>query len=786
MTKQTNKTTFKKQVFIMWVLFFCIPILSALFFMGVSKGILGIMPTFEQLENPNTFLATEIISEDKQILGKYYRENRSNIHYEDLPQNIKNALVATEDVRFEEHSGIDLRALVRAITKLGKDGGGSTITQQLAKNLFTIKEAELKKLKGTEFEYKPTILERIMHRRIKQKFKEWVIAVQLEKRYTKEEIFTMYLNTVEFSDNAFGIKSAARTYFNKLPKELNTEESAVLVGMLKAPYFYNPRLNKANSIHRRNVVLYQMNAFGYIDQATKDSLQAKDLTLDFQRAAHTEGLAPYFREELRKEMAKWVKANPKPDGSFYDVYGDGLKIYTTINYKMQAHAESAVNEHLSDMQDIFFKTWEGRNAWKEFEEAKWKKHAKVWTTLQKNVKKSFKSRGMTDKEAEKYINTERKMTVWSWHGNIDTTMTPLDSVMYYRMFLQTGFLAVDQKTGAIKAWVGGANINHFQYDHVNKNTKRQVGSTFKPLIYTLAIQDLGYSPCFRVPNEPVTFETGNPIWPIPKNWTAKNSGGEYGSEHSLTNKEGKITIRNGLKGSVNSVAAYLMFHLNPNTVLNFSKKVGIESEIPPVPSVCLGTPDISLTELVGAYTMFSNEGYSSKPFFISKIEDSHGNTLFENEIQRTQSISKETAYIMTEMLRNVVDESGGTGHRLRFKYKTPYSLEIAGKTGTTQNNSDGWFVGFTPDLLAGTWVGCDDRFIHFRQTKYGQGASTALPIFAKFINKVYADTTLSYSIKSKFPNAPRDLDVTFDCKSAHNTGNEDNIENSGAAGNEYD
>lgn len=757
MTAIKEKKTFKRYIFLLWLLFFVAIVFNVMFFMGVSKGILGEMPTFEQLENPNSFLATEILTEDGEILGKYYRENRSNVRFDELPQNIKDALVATEDARYESHSGIDLRALVRAISKLGSDGGGSTISQQLAKNLFTIKEAEDRKLKGTEYEYKPTILERILPTRIKQKLKEWVISVQLEKRYTKEEIFTMYLNTVEFSDNAFGIKSAARTYFNKIPLELNTEESAVLVGMLQAPWRFNPRVHNEASQRRRNIVLYQMHAYGYIDKATKDSLQAKELKIDFQKAAHTEGLAPYFREELRKELTKWAKNNPKPDGSNWDIYGDGLKIYTTLNNTMQKHAEDAAWEHLSEMQELFFKKWKDRNPWKEFEEAPWKKHAKVWTALQENTIKTFVSRGLTKKQATEYINTPKEMSVWSYKGNIDTTMTPIDSVMYYRMFLQTGFLAIDQKTGAIKAWVGGININHFQFDHVNINTKRQVGSTFKPFIYTLAIKEKGYSPCFRIPNEQVTFETGDPIWPIPKQWTAKNSDGKYG---------GFLSIKDGLKGSVNTIAAYQMHQLNPTLVQDFAKKLGITSDIPPVPSVCLGTPDISLTELVGAYSVFSNNGYQSKPFFISRIEDSHGKVIASFEPIQTEALDKETAYIMTQMLRNVVDESGGTGHRVRFKYKLPMSLEIAGKTGTTQNNSDGWFIGFTPDLLAGTWVGCEDRYVHFRSTANGQGASTALPIWAKFMDKVYSDTTLGYDKSSKFQKPSGDLSVTFDCDAA--------------------
>jgi len=757
MTANTEKKSYKRYIFLLWLLFIFGILFSIIFFFGVSKGLLGEMPTFEQLENPTNFLATEVISEDGEILGKYYRENRSNVRFDELPQNIKDALIATEDARFEQHSGIDLRALIRSITYLGRKGGASTLSQQLAKNLFKTRD------------YSKTFIGKIQPK-IASKLQEWVIAVQLEKRYTKEEIFTMYLNTVEFSDNAFGIKSSAQTYFNKLPIDLNTEESAVLVGMLKAPWKYNPRVHKEVSKHRRNVVLFQMNSYEYLSKEEKDSLQALDLVLDFQKGTHTEGLAPYFRENLRIQLKKWIKENPKPDGTEWDIYGDGLKIYTTINYKMQKHAEDAVEEHLSGMQKLFFKKWKNRNPWKEFEEEKWKKHAKVWTKLQDDTKKTFISRGIKEDKVEEYINTPRKMSVWSWDGYIDTIMSPIDSVMYYRMFLQTGFLAIDQHTGAIKAWVGGINYKHFQYDHVNINTKRQVGSTIKPFIYTLAIKDKGYSPCMKVPNEKVTFEKGDPIWPIPKPWTAKNASGKYGRELNLADKNGMITIKNGLKGSVNTVAAQLMHELNPTTVQNFLKKLGITSDIPPVPSVCLGTPDISLTELVGAYSTFSNKGYQSKPFFITRIEDSHGNLIATFEAEQTEALDKETSYVMTQLLRRAVDEGGGTGHRIRFNYKIPMSLQIAGKTGTTQNNSDGWFVGFTPDLLAGTWVGCEDRYVHFRRTENGQGASTALPIWAGFMKRVYADSTLinsqtkePYNIKSRFPKPSGELSITFDC-----------------------
>lgn len=742
MAKTQKKINFKKPIIVLWVVFFIGIFSLMLFFYGVSKGLLGKMPSFAEIENPNSELATEIFSADSDIpIGKYFSKNRSNAQAHELPQNLIDALVATEDVRFYQHSGIDLKRSISAIVFLGKRGGGSTITQQLAKNLFhDIPQSKLG--------------------RIGQKIKELVMSVMLERTYTKEEILTMYLNTVDFVHNSYGIKSAAKTYFNKEVENLSIEESAVLVGMLKAPSKYNPISNMENSMQRRNVVLYQLHNYDYISKELKDSLQALPIVTDYKATNHINGLAPHFREQLRLWLKEWATSHVNPStGEPYNIYKDGLKVYTTIDSRMQQHAEDAVHEHLSEWQNEFFKHWKNRDPWEYYDkydrEASYAKQSEV---LVNKVMKIFKSNdsSLSDSAAHALITTPREMSIWSHNGMIDTVLSPLDSVKYYKMILQTGLMAVDPQTGYVKAWVGGANFEYNQYDHVNKNTKRQVGSTFKPLIYTLAIKEKGYSPCFKVPDLPICFEANDARWPILKQYCPKNSDGE---------SDGMMAIKDGLAASKNQVTAYLMHELSAQAVVEFAKKMGIESEIPPYPSICLGVADISVYEMIRAYTTFANKGTSNEPIFVSRIEDSHGNVIEEFFAESTAALDEETAYVITQMMRNVVDGPPGqvTGARVRFKYNIPKSLEIAGKTGTTQNNSDGWFMGFTPDLLAGVWVGCDDKFIRFRSTSLGQGASTALPIWAKFIDKVYKDTSLNYNFDSTFEAPLEELSVELDC-----------------------
>ena len=742
MAKTQKKINFKKPIIVLWAMFFIGIFSLMLFFYGVSKGLLGKMPSFAEIENPNSELATEIFSADSDIpIGKFFSKNRSNAQAHELPQNLIDALVATEDVRFYQHSGIDLKRSISAIVFLGKRGGGSTITQQLAKNLFhDIPQSKLG--------------------RIGQKIKELVMSVMLERTYTKEEILTMYLNTVDFVHNSYGIKSAAKTYFNKEVENLSIEESAVLVGMLKAPSKYNPISNMENSMQRRNVVLYQLHNYDYISKELKDSLQALPIVTDYKATNHINGLAPHFREQLRLWLKEWATSHINPStGEPYNIYKDGLKVYTTIDSRMQQHAEDAVHEHLSEWQNEFFKHWKNRDPWEYYDkydrEASYAKQSEV---LVNKVMKIFKSNdsSLSDSAAHALITTPREMSIWSHNGMIDTVLSPLDSVKYYKMILQTGLMAVDPQTGYVKAWVGGANFEYNQYDHVNKNTKRQVGSTFKPLIYTLAIKEKGYSPCFKVPDLPICFEANDARWPILKQYCPKNSDGE---------SDGMMAIKDGLAASKNQVTAYLMHELSAQAVVEFAKKMGIESEIPPYPSICLGVADISVYEMIRAYTTFANKGTSNEPIFVSRIEDSHGNVIEEFFAESTAALDEETAYVITQMMRNVVDGPPGevTGARVRFKYNIPKSLEIAGKTGTTQNNSDGWFMGFTPDLLAGVWVGCDDKFIRFRSTSLGQGASTALPIWAKFIDKVYKDTSLNYNFDSTFEAPLEELSVELDC-----------------------
>lgn len=703
-----------------------------LFFIFISLGVFGELPSFEELENPDTALATEIITTDGEVIGKFYAQNRSNITFRQLPPNLVNALLATEDIRFYEHTGVDLRALMRVVTGVlmvsGK-GGGSTLTQQLAKNLFPRENLS-----------KPGLILR--------KFKEWVIAVKLEKSYTKQEILAMYLNTVEFSDNAFGIKSAAQTYFGKPVDSLRPEESAVLVGMLKAPYQFNPRLHPQASRDRRNVVLAQMNKYDFLTDEEKDSLQAQPILLDYHPVSHEEGPAPYFREHLRLFLKQWCEENRKPDGNKYNIYKDGLKLYVTLDSRMQRYAEQAQKEHLTEMQAVFYNYWKGKDPWKNF--------PKEWQAIYNShpLVSEMKKAGKSESQILKAMSKPLKMKVFAYPKEKDTIMSRIDSIKYHRMVLQNGFMAVDPATGAIRVWVGGVNYKYFQYDHVNKNTRRQIGSTFKPFVYTVAIRDKGYSPCFQVPNQPVTFEANDPRFGLITDWTPKNSDAKYG---------GMMSLKRGLANSVNTITAYLMHEMTPDAVIQLVKDMGIEAEIPRQPSICLGSADISLFEMTGAYTTYVNKGVYSEPIFITRIEDKNGNVLQEFMGKQNEVLDEQTAYVMVDLLRNVVN--GGTASRLRYKFKL--FNDIIGKTGTTQNYSDGWFMGATPDLVAGSWVGCDDRYIRFASMQNGQGASTALPIWGKFFQKVFADSArfgqeVNYYSRFEAPKDP--ITIELDCR----------------------
>lgn len=694
----------------------------------LAVGVFGALPTFEELENPNSLLASEVYSSDMKTLGKYFRENRVNIHYHDLSPNIINALKATEDVRFEEHSGVDVRGLLRVLVKTvvlqQGSGGGSTITQQLAKNLFPRGESLSKP------------------RLIIRKVKEWIIAVKLERNYTKHEILAMYLNTVEFGNNAFGIRSACTTYFQKDTKDVTLEEAAMLIGLLQAPSLYNPVRNPQNAINRRNTVIGQLEKYNFITEQQSDSLQKVPIKLNFQPDSHTSGLAQYFREVLKQDLMKWCKEHKKADGSPYNLYRDGLRIYTTVDSRMQQFAEDAVNTHMAELQKTFFDHWKGRVAWDD--------HPEIIEDAMKRSDRyiDLKAKGVSEVKIKVELNKKVKMKVFTWKGERDTLLSPMDSIKYYKMFLRTGFMAMEPQTGFVRAWVGGNDYKYFQYDQV-KDGKRQVGSTFKPFLYTVAMQE-GYSPCYEVPNVPVTI-----IDKAGVAWTPSNSDGKYG---------GMLSLKEALANSVNCVSAYLMKQFGPDAVIQVARKMGITSPLEPFPSLALGTADVSVYEMVGAYSTFANKGVWTEPNYILRIEDKNGVVLQDFVPRKVEAISEETSFLMLNLMQGVT--TFGTGARLRGS-KYGFTNPIAGKTGTTQNQSDGWFMGITPELVAGCWVGCEDRAVHFRTTQLGQGANTALPIWGLFMKKVLADPDLNYS-KGDFDRPEKPLGVEMDCSKYKN------------------
>ena len=734
----------KKKIIIIWLIILS-PFLAIFSFVNLASfEFFGPLPTFDQLENPSSNLATEIISVDSVVIGKYFFENRTSSTKQDIPDNFIDALIATEDIRFRSHSGIDVKSLARAIIGVffgdGQTGGASTITQQLSKMLFTKTPAS-----GVE--------------RIKQKLKEWVISAKLERRYTKDEILLMYLNRFDWVNNAVGIKSAARVYFNKKTQNLNVQESAMLVGMLKNPSLFNPNRRLELTTKRRDVVLSQMKKYSFITDTLYDSLVKTPIVLDFKKASHNEGLAPYFREYLREKMKKWCSTKIKPDGSRYNLYTDGLKIYTTIDSRLQKFAEEAVETHISSLQNDFYNHWKGyTNAPfpKDFEQEQI--DAIVDQSMKRSVRyKRLKSQGKSLKEIRKSFDKKTEMKLFSWQGKIDTILSPRDSLIYSKFFLHSGLMSMEPSTGFVKAYVGGINYENFQYDHVTSG-KRQVGSTFKPFLYSLAIQE-GFSPCYQVPNVPVVFDKYK--WRLEKDWSPRNSGGE--DLEGLT-----LTLKYGLANSINTVTAYIMKQFGPHAVVDLARKIGIKSKILAVPSLCLGTFDLSVYEMVGAYSTFSNKGVWVEPIFVTKIEDKNGVLLEKFIPESNEAMSEKTADVMVRLLQGVVDgvysptanKKSGTGVRLRFKYG--FKNEIGGKTGTTQNHSDGWFMGITPNLVTGVWTGCEDRSVHFRDITTGQGANMALPIFAEYMQRVYADTVNTGIHPIPF-NISRSIDVKLDC-----------------------
>ncbi|TXD49745.1 penicillin-binding protein 1A [Polaribacter sp. IC073] len=697
------------------------------------------LPSFEELENPQTNLATEVISIDGKTIGKYATENRTPIKFKELPTNLVNALVATEDERFYEHSGIDFKGTARAILKPGS-GGASTITQQLAKMLFTGRAS------------------RNIVKRVLQKAKEWVVATKLERQYTKDEIIAMYLNKYDFLNQAVGIRSAARIYFGKEPKELDLSESAMLVGMLKNSSYFNPLRREEKVKQRRNVVLKQMTRSEYITKIEKDSLQKLDLGLDIHKESHKDGAATYFRGHLQKIMRTWVQENPKPNGEQYNIFEDGLKIYVTLDSRMQQYAEEAIDEHMSNLQEFFFKELK-KNKTAPFYDIDKSQISGIINRAKKNSDryKRLENVGKSSKYIEEVFKKKTAMKVFSYKGDLDTIMSPNDSIKYYKYFLRSGLLSIEPQTGHIKAWVGGVDYEHFKFDAVEQQ-KRQVGSTFKPFVYATAINQLKLSPCDQFPNIPYTIPKGK--YGIPEAWTPENSSPIYGE---------MLTLKQGLAGSVNTMSARLIDMVSPENVVRLAKSAGIESDIPANPSIALGAVELSLLEMVSAYSTFANRGLRVSPMIITRIEDKNGTVLEEFAPKTQEVLSEESAYVVLNLLEGVTQS--GSGARLRSNWTSypkivtgfPYKLTnaIAGKTGTTQNQSDGWFMGIVPNLATGVWAGGEDRATHFPGISFGQGATMALPSWALFMQKCYADKDLNIS-KEAFEK-PENLSININC-----------------------
>lgn len=722
-------------IFKLWLLFFAGLAAVLLFFYGITNEWFGKMPTFEELENPETNQASQIYAADGAVLGSYYIENRSNVRFRDLSPNLVNALLAIEDIRFAEHSGIDERALLRVawgVLTGNSKGGGSTLTQQLAKNLFP---------RGENLSTAQLVI---------RKFQEWVTATKLEYNYSKEEIMAMYLNTVAYGSQSFGIKSATLTFFNKMPDSLLLEEAALMAGVVNAPTRYSPVRNPDNALKRRNLVLLKMADYGFISTEVYDSVSQIPIDMsNYGIMDHTTGQATYFREFLRSELHDWSKKHFKADGTPYNIYKDGLKIYTTINSRMQQYAEEAVREHMAlDLQPAFFKHWEGyTHAPFDFPEET--VDEEVDKILKQAVRRSDRYRllrnaGVSPDSISLSFRTPVRMRVFSWNGSIDTVMTPMDSIRYYKFYLQASLLSVDSHTGFVRAYVGGNDYRYFQYDHVTQ-AKRQVGSTFKPFLYTLAMQEGEYSPCFKVPNISYSVQLYDGTF-----WEPRNSSSDRIGE--------EVTLKWALANSNNWISAYLIKRFSPQAVIQLARKMGVNSPIDPVPAIALGTPDLSLYEMVGAMNTFANQGVYVKPIFITHIEDKNGNVIERFVPEKTEVLDEVSAYKMIELMKGVVES--GTGIRLRFKYGL--NNPIAGKTGTTQNQSDGWFMGITPDLTTGIWVGAEDRSAHFRTIRLGQGANMALPIWALYMQKVYNDPSLGIS-QGDFKKPLADISIEFDC-----------------------
>lgn len=724
---------YRRRIILMWRSFAIGLGLLVFYIVAVNYNFLwlfGGMPDLLALENPKSELASELISEDGKSLGKYHFENRSPVEISEVSANLINALLATEDTRFIGHSGIDPRSLLRVakglLTANSSSGGGSTLTQQVAKNLFNTRSEEYKGVLGNI----PVV------RIVIAKTKEWILSIILERKYTKQEIMQMYLNTVSFGNNAYGIKVAASTYFDTDVADLDIPQSALLVGMLQNPTIYNPVRFPQNATNRRNTVLAQMQRYDYITEDDFNVLKEKPLGLHFRMESHADGPAPYFREAMRGYLKAWVKMYNEENGTDLNLYTSGLRIYTTIDSRMQAYAEEALTRHMKEQQKIFADHWKGRNPW--IDEDGREIPGFIKTAVRRLPYFNVLKNKLGEEEAWKVMNRPYKMKVFSWDGEKEVTMSPVDSIKYYKRFLRSGMMAMDPRDGHIKAWVGGINFKYFQYDHV-KQGKRQPGSTFKPFVYTAGLDKNFITPCDKIMDAPVTFQAG--IDDVSEDYTPKNSNGSY--------SEQPLSLRQALGKSVNSVTAHIMKMVKANTVVDYAHKLGITSELPATPALCLGTGEVSVYEMVSAYCSFANGGYKVMPMTILRIEDRYGKLLAEFHEQQSQELSEQMAYNMLYLMRGAVEDAGGTAGRLH-QYGVTAGNEIAAKTGTSQNHSDGWFMGMTHNLVGGVWVGGEDRSIHFRTLALGQGGRVAMPAWGAFMQKVYNDQTLIQYRKGAF------------------------------------
>ncbi|RDV17006.1 penicillin-binding protein [Pontibacter diazotrophicus] len=739
--EKPKRPVYKSVIGFVWKVFF----LGFAFVLGYLLSVdnnlfylFGSSPSLDRLENPRSDMASELYTSDGKLIGKYFKENRSPVGYDSLSPMLIKALVSTEDIRFYEHSGIDPAAIMSAVygSLQGDARGASTITQQLAKNLYKTRTADTKGVLG----HVPGVSLVI------SKTKEWLTAIKLEQRYTKEEILAMYLNTVDFGSNSFGIKVASKTFFNTSPDSLKTEQAAVLVGLLKAPTFYSPRYNPENATRRRNTVLGQLAKYDYLTPAQADSLSQLPLVLEYKVENHYDGPATYFRGAVADYLKQWTKENG------YDLYRDGLKVYTTIDSRMQAHAEAAMEEHMRTLQRRFDSHWKGKNPWVDA------KDREIPGFIEETIKRTDYYKRLKEKHGNdaaainKELNTPREMMVFTWDNDSlekKVTMSPLDSLAYYKHFLHGGMMTMDPFSGHIKAWVGGINFKYFKYDHV-KQARRQPGSTFKPFVYVAAI-DNGYSPCDKIVDQRITInyvENGKKM-----NWSPTNADWEYTGA--------PMTLRRAMGKSVNSVTAQLTERVGWETVVKYAHRLGITSPLQEVPSIGLGPSDVSVFDMVGAYSTFPNQGFHTEPMFITRIEDRNGNLIHQFVPKQKKVLSEETAFLMMHMLKGGIEEPGGTSQAL-WEYDLWNGNEIGGKTGTTSNHSDGWFMGVTKDLVTGVWVGGEDRSIHFRTSQLGEGSKTALPVFGLYMEKVYKDQALGYT-KGRFPGPTVDVSKKYNC-----------------------